>query len=225
MPVTYLIISIFLCVVINSCTSGRSDVTLNEVSPEYLNKKVRGEAYLFDVKLRRDGKPTSFRLEIYQADTITAFSGRGYLGKGALKGIVDKDSILVYFPTLNEYLYESTTTLLDIKDCVNDLDNLNLLKLLKKLPDDKLMESNLKITSNYENAKKPKFAIFNPDCSWKIDINYDKREPGWRIKSFFIDDGHDNTIKSERRTYKRNANIPYKRFIVSIPDDAERIIP
>jgi len=197
----------------------------DEVYTKKINEKIKGEAYLFDVKLKRDGKPTSFRLEIYQTDTITAFSGRGYFGKGALKGVVDKDSILVYFPTLNEYLYESTATLLDIKDCVNDLDNLNLLKLLKNLPDEMLMESNLTITPNHVNAKKPEYTLFNPDCSWKIDIIYDKRRPGWRIKSFFIDDGYDNTIKSTRRTYKRNANIPYKRFIVNIPDNAERIIP
>ncbi len=208
-----------------NCSSARYKSRTNEVSSNRVNKKIRGEAFLFDVKLKRNGKPTSFRLEIYQTDSITAFSGRGYLGKGALKGVIANDSILVYFPVSNEYLYESSSKLLDIKDCVNDLDNLNFFDLLINLPTELDIGTNLKISTVDSDADKPSFELYNPECNWQINIDYDKRKTGWRIKSFFVNDGDVNTIKATRRTYKKNAKIPHKRFIVNIPDDAIRIIP
>lgn len=208
-----------------NCTSGYHKRQIDESINNNPDEKVKGEAYLFDVKLERDGKPTSFRLEIYHTDSITAFSGRGYLGKGALKGIIDNDSVLVYFPVSNEFFYESTASLLDLKDCVNDLDNLNLISLLKSLPDEKIMNSNIKINSNFEDTNEPQFTLYNPECSWQIEINYEKRKSEWLIKSFLITDGFDKTIKSNRRTYKKNATIPYKRFDIHIPENAEHIVP
>ncbi len=223
--ISYIILAIILFAVINSCTSGRRNNHNYEDNINTTHEKVRGEAYLFDVRLKRDGKPTSFRLEIYQTDTITAFSGRGYLGKGAIKGVVNNDSVLIYFPVSNEYLHASTATILDIKDCVNGFDNLNVFDLLTKLPTEIDIGSNLKISTTYSDADKPGFDLYNPECSWELFIKYDKRKTGWRAKSFFIHDGFDNMIKATRRTYKKNAKIPYKRFIINIPDDAVRIIP
>ena len=207
------------------CSSVRRDKQIDESINNNLDEKIKGEAYLFDVKLNRDGKLTSFRLEIYQTDSITAFSGRGYLGKGALKGILDNDSILVYFPVSNEFLYESTASLLDIKDCVNDLDNLNLISFLKNPPDEKIVNSNIEIISSFEATNEPQYTLYNPECSWQIEINYEDINSEWLIKSFLITDGFENTIKSTRRTYKKNAKIPYKRFVIHIPEKAERIIP
>lgn len=208
-----------------NCTSTRNKNFANEGNSKRVNNKIRGEAYLFDVKLKRNGKLTSFRLEIYQTDSITAFSGRGYLGKGALKGVIENDSILVYFPVSNEFMYESTTSLLDINDCVNEFDNLNVFDLLTNLPTELDIGSNMKITTGYTDADKPSFNLYNSGCSWEINVDYDKRKTGWRIKTFFINDGFTNMIKATRRTYKNNAKIPRKRFIVDIPDDAFRIIP
>ena len=224
MRTSFIIITIICLTVIYGCTSGRISNSQTEENNQ-LKGKIRGEAYLFDVKLKRDGKPTSFRLEIYNTDSITAFSGRGYLGKGALKGIIDDDSILVYFPTSNEFLNESTTTLLDLKDCINELEFLNLFELMTNLPTDIKIDSNLSINSSFENTSEPQFELYNPSCSWNLNLSYDKRKTGWRLKSFSIDDGISNNIKATRRTYKHNAKIPYKRFNVNIPDNAYRIIP
>jgi len=64
-----------------------------------------------------------------------------------------------------------------------------------------------------------------PGCAWRIEVEYDRRDNGWRVKDFFFDDGHDTTLKATRRTLRAGADVPANRFQAPIPPDAERLIP
>lgn len=183
------------------------------------------EAYLFDAKLRRQGKPTSFRLEIFQTDSVIALGGRAYLGKGALKGLLTTDSLEVYFPSSNEYLYELLSDLFATAECTHAALKLSLLHLFTSLPDSLAEMEEVSIASDYTDRKRPGYLISFPDCSWVIELTYDRRETGWRIRNFKFDNGNDITLKAKRRTYKKKAQVPYSKFQLVLPDGATRITP
>ena len=63
----------------------------------------RGDAYLFDLKIYNKGRKNSVRLDIYRNEDSLALYARGYLGKGVLKGLINQDSILTFFPTENQF--------------------------------------------------------------------------------------------------------------------------
>ncbi len=96
---------------------------------------VQVEAYLFDAVVLRGQKRNTFRLDVYQTDSIMALTGRGYLGKGALKGWMTRDSIKVLFPATNEYLYETIPALIGSIACLGDTAEINMFALFSALPD------------------------------------------------------------------------------------------
>jgi len=220
-----------VCVVVaalllmGSCGPGR------RIRPEYeervaiVQEKIEVEAYLFDAKLRRQRKPTSFRLEIFQTDSVIALGGRAYLGKGALKGLLTTDSLEVYFPSSNEYLYESLRDLFATAECANSMPKLNLLHLFTSPPDSLAEMEEVSVASDYTNRKRPEYVISFPDCSWMIELTYDRHEAGWRIRDFKFDNGNDITLKAKRRTYKKKAQVPDSKFQLVAPDGATRITP
>ncbi|MEA2030183.1 MAG: hypothetical protein U9N55_01115 [candidate division Zixibacteria bacterium] len=195
--------------------------TVSEEQPD----EVRAEAWLFNTRVWRDGKPTTIRLEIYLTDSITALSGRGYLGKGAMKGTIKDDSLFVYFPASNEYVRESTSSLLDAGDCEGKAPYVDILALLTQLPDsiDDLYE--VQMTTNYTDPEKPTYVLYAKDCKWKLNLQYDYRKNGWRMKSFEFNSGNGTRIKAWRRTYEQRAEVPVKRFHVQLKPEAIRIIP
>jgi hypothetical protein len=188
-------------------------------------EKVEVEAYLFDAKLKRHGKPTSFRLEIFQTDSVVALGGRAYLGKGALKGRLTADSLEVYFPSSNEYLYESLKTLLATTECPSGDFVLNLLSLFNAPPDSVEELKHVHVSADYGQQDHPEFDIHVKDCPWRIEMAYDRQEDGWRIQEFFFDNGQEVTLKASRREYKKQARVPLSKFRLVTPDDALRIMP
>ncbi|MFQ5454525.1 MAG: hypothetical protein ACE5D6_10120, partial [Candidatus Zixiibacteriota bacterium] len=156
---------------------------------DIMKHKVEVEAYLFDSKITRKGKPTTFRLEIFQTDSVMALGGRGYLGKGALKGRLTADSIEVFFPASKEYLYEAVSDLMESFNCVGELPSMNFLDLFHRLPDEVLINSNMSVIADYKNKKRPEFQISFPQCSWQLKLTYDHKAPGWRIRNFIFSDG------------------------------------
>jgi len=220
-----------VCVVVaalllmGSCGPGRIIRPASEERVAIVQEKIEVEAYLFDAKLRRQGKPTSFRLEIFQTDSVIALGGRAYLGRGALKGLLTTDSLEVYFPSSNEYLYESLRDLFATAECTNTAPKFSLLHLFTSLPDSLAEMEEMSIASDYTDRKRPEFVISLPDCPWVIELSYDRRETGWRIRDFEFDNGNDITLKAKRRTYKRKAQVPYSKFQLVLPDGATRITP
>ncbi len=207
------------------CGSGFRSHTSDERQAPGEQSKITVEAYLFDAKLRRRGKPTSFRLEVFQTDSVIALGGRAYLGKGALKGLLTADSLEVYFPSSNEYLYESLSDLFLTAECPQTPTGFSLLDLFASLPDSLENLEDVSITADYTNDKRPEFAVSLPDCPWVIEITYDRHETGWRIRDFEFDSGNDVTLRARRRTYKAKVQAPNSKFQLVISDSATRITP
>ena len=215
---------VFLFLIISSCTTTHTGNISEERSQEE-DIKIEVEAYLFDAKLRQDGKPTSVRLFFYQTDSIIAIGGKGYLGKGALKGWVNNDSLCVIFPTMNEYVYESIDDMFSSFSCSGEIPKFNLTALFKSLPDETDQFAFAEITTLDADADRPRFRIKFPGCKWKINVTYDKQDAGYRIRNFNFNDGAGNSLNGKRREYKASSQVSLSQFEVEIDDSMNRIIP
>lgn len=194
------------------------------------DKKVRVEAYLFDAKIRKDGKPTSLRLELFQTDSLVALSARGYLGKGAFKGRLTSDSLEAYFPTRNEYLYESVLDLLFRSSCTHAIHPLDFPGLLRNLPDEMYLGAGLivqrqKSNSLHPNPRHREFTLTWPECAWRLELTYDKRKTGWRLSKLILDNGDNISFTAKRRSYKASVRVNRNKFELPIGPDAIRITP
>ena len=213
----------FILLVLVGCSSPQKAHTGRELSSDVRADKIRAEAWLFDARVWREGKPTSFRLEVYRTDSITALSGRGYLGKGALKGTIRNDSLYVFFPRTNEYLYEAAGSLLDAMDCSDVSPRVDILALLTDVPDSVDGLENVEVTTSYLDPDRPTFVLYSRGCPWQLDLKYDKRKVGWRLKAFEFNSGDGVRLKVKRRTLKQQAKVPVKRFQTTHSPDAYRI--
>jgi len=178
------------------------------------------DAYLFDTKVIRNGKPTTIRLEVFHADSVVALNGRAYLGKGALKGWLADDSIAVYFPGSNEYLYNSLSGALEPSDCAVLLEELKVLRLFGNLPDSIDLNDSLIVEANYEHPEHPRFTLSREDCSWRLEVGYDRRGRDWRLKRLSFDNGNLLRITARRREYRGHLKVPSSRFQLHLPLDA-----
>ena len=212
-----------LLICLGGCGNRYDSAPSHEINQAGKAEKIRAEAWLFDARIWRDGKPTSFRLEVYRTDSVTALSGRGYLGKGAMKGTISNDSLYVYFPRSNEYLYESAGSLLDAMGCSNASLYVDIVALLTQVPDSLDNLENVQLTASYLNSQQPTFVMYARGCSWQLNMTYDRRKVGWRLKAFEFNSGDEVRLKVKRRTLKQRARVPIKRFQVSRPSDAFRL--
>lgn len=211
---------------VTGCQSGRYGGDVG-VAEEALEKKIRAEAYSFNSRLRRQGKPTTFKLEVYQTDSLLGLSGRGYLGKGALKGWVTSDTIKVYFPSTNELLYEPLIAVTGSGECEFPLGGLSVLDLFAQLPDSVLAGTKLMVNADYSNPKRPNFRIepSQSTCHWRLDLTYDQQKTGWRIRRFEFDNGAKTTLRGIRERYRTKAKVALKRFIPRPLPGVTRINP
>jgi len=218
---TALLIPVFaISIILMSCGGTQNRVGSEESLP---GTDVTVEAYLFDVQLRRNGKPTSIRLDLYQTDSAVAIFGRGYFNKGAFRGRLTDDSLQIYFPSAHEYVNESVEKLFRSFDCESELMGINLLSYFTMSPDSTQISENLMIAP-LENAKGHKTQrISSRNCDWQLTLEYAIEEAGWRIDRFDFNDGKEVTLKGSRRNYKDTAKVSSERFLVLIPANAKRI--
>jgi hypothetical protein len=216
--------SLLLSLFLHGCGAGYRKEGPDVGSTAYLHHDVTVEAYLFDAKLRRHKKPTSVRLEFYHTDSVIAVAGRAYLGKGALRGRLTADSLIVYFPTTDEYVIESVADLLGSLECSAPLPDMSLLELFANLPDSVLTEKGFKIVSDTSDRLHPGYELSFEGCRWNIRLTYALQREGWRVKEFAFDDGAGVTLKGKRRTYKREATVKAGKFKVPIKAGSTRII-
>jgi len=189
------------------------------------DNRIEVEAYLFDARYYDHGKPTSFRLNVYYTDSIMAVGGKGYLGKGALKGWMRADSLEVYFPSAKEYLYEAIDDLMRLTDCSVEPVRLDILSFFTRLPDELAADDGLTVFEKERDDNKATFTLYQTGCDWQLDLEYDSHDLGWRLKEFEFTDGHDTRLRARRREFKPNANVKSRRFALSIPNSAVRILP
>jgi len=214
---------IILMFIFAGCSAGYKSSSSNKESKK--EKKIEVTAYSFNARLYQKSKPTSFKLELYQTDSLLGLSGRGYLGKGALKGVITRDSINIYFPASKEYLSESLIDLLQCSDCPNPVANLNILEILSTLPDSINLASELFIESDYSKKNKAAFVITADHCSWRLDLLYDIKKESWRLRKFDFNDGENIRLKGERDRFKVSTKIRPGRYIPEAVPEAIRIRP
>jgi len=189
--------------------------------------KITAEAYSFNARVWRDGKPTTFKLELYQTDSLIGLSGRGYLGKGALRGWVRSDSVMVYFPATNELLCESLDSLVAASSCPLPVAELDLVALMSKPPDSIALKEGLEVTSDYKSEGRARFEVQSTEaeCTWKLSLVYRNRDLGWRIDEFDFDDGRGTRLKGSCELYRAVARVPLSRIEPRPRPDALKIIP
>ncbi len=204
-----------------------ADPTVNEYAASDPGGKIRVEAYLYDAKIRRDGKPTSLRLELYQTDSLVGLSARGYLGKGVLKGRLTADSLEAYFPAGDEYLYESIQDLLKGGACNYEIGNIDFPELLKTLPDRLDLGATQIARAETENNsdKQPEFVITWPDCRWRLEVSYRLRNNSYRLYTLFFDNGDKITFTARLRAYRPSAKISREKFEPATGPETVRITP
>jgi hypothetical protein len=174
---------------------------------------------------RHDGKPRSFRLNLYVADSLIGLSGRGYLGKGALKGRLTADSLIVYFPASDEYLRESVAELIGESSCTFQMFGERMLEFFQVLPDQLSSNGDFSIISSWKDDKRPVFIVSADSCTWQLELEYDWQATGWRLRRFDFSDGNGKELRGKRRTYKNDRSVKPARFEVLIPEEAVRIHP
>lgn len=186
---------------------------------------VTAEAYLFDTFIHHNGKRTSVRLELLATDSILAAGGRAYLGKGALKGWIRDDSLHLYFPQSDEFVYEPVADLLQSVSCSGETPVLQLLSFFFETPDSVRLDSQIVLSSDWDNENRPAFQLGMRDCPWQIDLQYDRREVGLRLREFRFDNGDNLRIEAKRREYRSTASVPALKFRLTVPESATQIIP
>ncbi len=218
-----LLVILTISLSIISCSSA-TRIPMDELAVERLDhQEIVVEAYLFDVKLRRKGKPTTIRLDLYQTDSVVAMYGRAYFNKGAFTGRLTNDSMLIYFPATKEYLQESIENLFLSFDCESELIGLNLLSYFINSPDSGHISQNLKIETIADDNNGRSLKVSSVNCPWRLILDYTMAEKGWRINNFEFDDGADVTLKGSQRRYKSEASVPASRFQIIIPDGSKKI--
>ena len=169
--------------------------------------KVTADAYLFDTKTYRDGKLTSVRLEVFWTDSVMGLGGRAYLGKGALKGRLTRDSLTIYFPTRKEYLDEPIHKALASSDCPFSLGALDVLGLFQTVPDSASIADDISLVSDYGKADRPVFTITKDGCDWRLELEYDYKSGTPRIRRFEFEDGERFCLRANRREFKADRRV------------------
>lgn len=191
----------------------------------FIHETGRGDAYLYDVKINRDGRKRSTRLDVYiKPDTLALFA-RAYLGKGALKALIVRDNSLVYFPTENEYFRGRLSDLTD-RNCDR---NVEFERVLVDLFHNRPVEfghdsTNYYVVILHESKELCRYRLVSVMCGNSLEIEYELRE-GRYIPVFlgFNNDNGSLTIEAKKRGQSLNIDIPSEKFSLSIPGDASAL--
>lgn len=227
---TRILLSMTALGLVFGCTSGPpstgSDV---ETAPQY-KVKIPVEAYLFDVAIKRHGKATSLRLDVFDADSVIALGGRAYLGKGALRARLTKDSLIAFFPTSNEFLREDFSSFSISGENRSDFSKLGLLKLLKQPPDTGTMNDSMRVEFTQVSSSDTRWTVHSTTYDsaalprWRLELTYALTDGYARLRYFSYTDIN-MTITANRREYRTRARVPADRFRVTIPPSAVRVSP
>jgi len=186
----------------------------------------KGDAYQFDCKMYRKGKKNTVRLEIFRSGDMLSIFARGYLGKGVMKAIINPDSILVYFPTSNEYYSGKLEDLIGGKCAGSMIYEEVLIKLFMMTPPE--LEKSYEgfyVNVVKQNKKRQEFQLNSKVCEESIELGY--RLYGRR---FILDDieyenevGTFKFIASNRKA-RLDIDIPESKLDLKIPENSIRII-
>lgn len=225
-------IAIILLFTLISCTAGRQGGSVDD-EQQSESGKVTADAYLFDAKIHRNGKPTTIRLELYVVADTVYIHGRAYLGKGALRARLTPDSIVALFPTEREYVADRVTEVISSENCEDKLVRaLNLAELLTDAPGDnspltEILVENDKSRSTTSQKKsilkkKRSFGV-TTQCKWSLQLDYDQRAKRQHLVHLLFDDGRETRINASLREVKIASRVPKKRLTLTIPSNYSRL--
>lgn len=214
-----------LACVVCGCQATRDGSVSDETRTD--DQEIVADAYSFNARIWRDGKPTSFKLELYCTDNLIGIAARGYLGKGAFKGWLSRDSIRLYFPTSREVLYESLDDLVKGADCGVSVAGLGILRMFFATPDSVALPAGVALRSEYDSDRKAAFSMESQvaECPWGLELDYDRQDRQWMPRRLEFDNGRGLRLRAERERFRARIGISQKRFEVEVPPDAARIIP
>lgn len=187
----------------------------------------KGDAYLYDLKIYREGKKNSVRLDVYRNRDSLSFFARGYLGKGVLKGLVTDGMILAYFPTEGEYFTGEIEELIN-NGCFGELAFEKMLIDLFGTTPDRLeyYYVNFYLMTLKDKTDKKKFRLRSKVCPEQMELEYDLKENRFLLeKVVYTVDDDSFKLTAERRKYRLNIDIPGEKFKIDIPSSAARISP
>lgn len=210
------------------CTlANRNRVKVKTAEEPSQREKLRGDAYLFDVKINRDSKKNSFRLDLYQSRETLAWFARGYLGKGVMKGVLNRDSLLVYFPTEEEF-YSGRLNDLAKKSCLGRVELETVLdRLFRSLPTEiPSLSEDFYLTILKEDGKVREYILNYKDCHGGIRIDYE-----WSNNRFLVSNiqyiGEEETFgfQAKVRDFRLDTELPADKFEIVVPPTAARLNP
>lgn len=187
----------------------------------------KGDAYLFDIKIFQKGKKNSVRLDLYRSGDSLALFARGYLGKGVLKGIIFPESILVYFPTENEYYSGNMVDIIN-GQCAESFpfEKIIVDLFMKTPPEIEEVYGNFYVNIRKETSIKREYELSSRKCPESIEIEYDLKEERFiPSKAEYKSDDGSFKLKMSRRKQRLNIEIPGEKFSLDIPATAVRIQP
>ncbi|MCX6826724.1 MAG: hypothetical protein NTV06_05585 [candidate division Zixibacteria bacterium] len=226
--IKYLLITAMLIAVafISGCTSMHRNLTTEPEHDQKISPK-RGDAYLFDITVDRNGRKNSARLDIYQSGDSLSFFARGYLGKGVIKGLLVADSVMAYFPTENQFYSGEIMALL--KDsCSGDFRMERLiLELFRGVPPEaKEARKHLEITVIKDTPQIKEYRLSWGNGMFEMRLSYDFVKGQYIISGFeYISSINHLRFQAERRNLKQNVTLPPEKFLILIPETAARIYP
>lgn len=220
----FLLLAVILISGCSFADRGKSHASVSETKRENLQQG-QGDAYSFKVRIFREGKKNTIHFDLfYNRDSLAMFA-KGYLGKGVLKGLIVKDSILAFFPTENEY-YSGGIDGLISNSCLERIRFEPLiLELFRKLPSE--LEKSpkgfyLKIEKDDDSRKE--YRLVSSACREELYLKYDVESNRFVPEKieYKKKDGSFKLI-AERTRYRLNLDIPPEKFAIPIPDNALRI--
>ncbi len=187
----------------------------------------KGDAYLFDVKVKHRGKKRSTRLDIYSTRDSISFFARAYLGKGVMKVLIVHDSVTIYFPTEKQYFAGKLSNLIGNKCAVRFPAEKLIIELFHKTP----VEISDSSKSFYVNVVKESsddlhYRLISRECDETVDIRYERKDERY-VPYRILYERNDGSFKldARRRQSRLNITIPAEKFRISIPEGTDRIYP
>jgi len=214
--------------ILGGCSmANRKNVGGEPIEAELNLAKGKGDAFLYDAKIYRDGRKNSVRLDVYlYGDSLSVFA-RGYLGKGVLKGLIRGDSVIAYFPTENQYFAGKLTDILK-GSCVEKtpLEKLLVDLFIKTPVKTEYLRDDFYLTIVKESRDELQYRLTASGCPEHIDLQYELRDRRYLLEKVeYISPDESFQFRAERRRQKLDVDIPIEKKAVVIPDSATRIYP
>jgi hypothetical protein len=207
------------------------------------SEQFRSAAYLIELRVNDDGQKYSVNTELYFSGDSVGFYGRGYLGKGAYRGQIIDDRVIIYFNNQDEYFQGPLADIGTGAECASPGEVLLVaLSLLSRReepvdPDEFVYPSSKEIRYHFGRFERtvtlnkkgfPKSEkLIDPVCTDSIFIKYhstSRKFPFYKIQYLvFYNEGYNFRAKGFVREQKYNIDLKPKKFTVNIPPSAVRL--